>query len=188
MEIKGIVLILIGAGITSALQFLNTVLTKKSERNLKHSDHLKLLASEIEDLTRHCIVSHQVLNAMDLEKGRPSGFHFEKMKIMESSILFSADTFLFIDSKYTRHLNRLKLEIRNINIEIDYVLKYQQKPNIDIQKLKEYIDYLNSKMEFSIDNLPRRLSELINIDRTFRNRIKVYKEESEGRPKTIIYE
>ncbi len=188
MELEKIIFILVGVVVTTAFQFISTLLTKTSDKTLKHKGQLKLLLSELEDLIRHCIANLQVLRSMDLEKGIPSDLHFEKMKVMESSVLFSADTFLIINSQYTRYVNRIKLEIRNINLEIDYLLTYKRKANFELPILEKYIGYLVSKMEITINNLPQRLAELTDIDETVLERIKNHKEENEKTARTIIYE
>ncbi|RZK53844.1 MAG: hypothetical protein EOO87_11930, partial [Pedobacter sp.] len=81
------------------------------------------------------------------------------MKIVtDSSILFSTDTYAFISSKYTKHINRLRLNIRNINLEIDKIINYMRQDNFESKKLGDYIDYLIKKFELSIGkNLPERL-------------------------------
>ena len=108
------------------------------------------------------------------------------MKIMESSLIFSQETFNVIDSKFTRHINRLKLEIRNINIEIDYVIKYRQSTDFQLPVFKEYFEYLLLKTNTIVNNLPSRLAELIKVDDQILERIEQYKHES--RVKTIIYD
>jgi hypothetical protein len=185
---KETLLILLGVVLTSLFQFLTAFITKRSDKRLNHSDQLKLLASEIEDLTRHCAANLHVLKAIDLGKGIPSGIHFEKMKILESSILFAPDTYSIINSKYTRHINRLKLEIRNINAEVQYVINYRKQQHIDTKVFAVYLDYLISKMEFTIDNLPARLADLIKLDHDTLARIKQYKKDDEKIVRKIIYE
>lgn len=183
-----ILLVLAGVVFTSAFQFLSFLLTKSSDKKLRHKDQLKLLSGELEDLIRHCIANLSVLKSMNTEEGVPSNLHFEKMKIMESSILFSADTYLMIDSKFTRYIHRLKTEIRNINLEIDSVLAYKKKEVVNPLTLKKYIDYLISKMETTINNLPGRLNELSNIEYTVLERIDEQKKENNKTIRMIIYE
>ena len=104
-----VLLVLATVVITTAGQFVTALITRSSERKLKHKDQLKLLLGELEDLIRHCIANLAVLESMKIEEGVPSSMHFEKMKVMESSILFASDTYLFIDTKYTRYIHRLKM-------------------------------------------------------------------------------
>tara|TARA_R110002049_G_scaffold295535_3_gene482965 strand:- start:4218 stop:4784 length:567 start_codon:yes stop_codon:yes gene_type:complete len=188
MEGEKIILILIGVAITTVIQFLSAFLTKKADKKLKHTDQLKLLSSELEDLIRHCIANLNVLKSINLNKGIPSNLHFEKMKVMETSILFSPDTYSFISSNHTRYINRIKLEIRNINLEIDYIIKYKQSSNFTVVNFQQYIDYLISKMEVTIKNLPYRLSELTNNKDTFLKIIKSTKSNNKKIAKDIIYE
>ena len=182
-----VLLIVVGVVITTIFQFFSVLLIKYSEKKLKHKDQLKLLSGELEDLIRHCVANLSILESMKMEEGMPSNMHFEKMKIMESSILFSSDTYFLIDSKYTRYIHRLRIEIRNINLEIDSVIAYKKTeiPNKDI--LKKYVDYLISKMKTTINNLPNRLSELMIIDKTVLERINKQKEEAKH-TRQIFYE
>lgn len=188
MDKEKIILVFLGVFITTIFQLLSIYLTKKSDKSLKHTEQLKLLTSELEDLIRHCIANLQVLRSIEIEKGIPSMLHFEKLKVMESSLLFSQDTFVFINSKYTRYINRLKLEIRNINLEIDYVIKYSQNDNFNLEIFKQYVDYLIFKMDVTVTNLPDRLSELMKIEKETLNRILEHKDENEKKSRLIIYE
>lgn len=183
-----IILILVGAVLTTAFQFLSALLTKTSDKKLKHKDQIKLLSSELEDLIRHCIANLEVLKSIDLDKGIPSDMHFEKMKVMESSILFSSDTYIHIESKYTRYIHRLKIEIRNINLEIDSVLQFKKKADFDIKTLKSYIDYLVLKMQATVNNLPNRLADLTDMDESVLERINIHKEENKNSVRRIVYE
>lgn len=189
MESEKIILILLGVALTTIIQFLSTLITNKTDKKLKHTDQLKLLSSELEDLTRHCIANLNVLKSIDLSKGIPSSLHFEKMKVMETSILFSENTYTFISSKHTRYINRIKLEIRNINLEIDYLIKYTNSNKFSKDRLKQYIDYLTTKMEVTSNNLPYRLSELTSDGENFLKIIKKNnKDIKKETSKVIIYE
>jgi len=180
-------LILLGIVLTSVFQFLTALVIKKSDKKLKHAEQLKLLTGEIEDLTRHCVANLVVLKSIDLDKGIPSDLHFEKMKIMDTSLIFSSDTYSFIDSKYTGYINRLKLEIRNINIEIESVIRYKKNNVVDKKILKDHLDYLFAKMNFTINNLPDRLSEFGVLDKKILERITAHKEDNQHKERIIIY-
>lgn len=186
MDTEKILLVFIGILISTAFQLISNYVTKKSDKSIKHTEQLKLLASELEDLIRHCIANSDVLKSIDFNNGIPSMLHFEKMKVMESSLIFSQETFNVIDSKFTRHINRLKLEVRNINIEIDYLIKYRQSNNFQLLIFKEYFEYILQKTNFIKDNLPKRLGELIKVDDQILERIETYKHEV--RVTKIIYD
>ncbi|MGY6521499.1 MAG: hypothetical protein ACXIUD_07215 [Mongoliitalea sp.] len=186
MDTEKILLVFLGILISSVFQLISSYVTKKTDKSLKHTEQLKLLTSELEDLIRHCIANLEVLQAIDFEKGVPSMLHFEKMKVMESSLIFSQETFNVIDSKFTRHINRLKLEIRNINIEIDHLIKYRQSDGFQLPIFKEYFEYILQKTNFIKDNLPKRLGELIKVDDQILKRIEQYKHES--RITKIVYD
>lgn len=186
--VEKVVLILAGVLLTTLFQFVSSLLTRRSDKSLKHKDQLKLLSSELEDLTRHCIANLQVLKSFDLSKGIPSSLHLQKMKIMESSILFSPDTFQIISSDYTRFINRLRLEIRNINLEIDYLLNYKQRQDFKPEVFQQYTDYLVSKMETTITMLPERLRDLTVVNEAIVDRIKAHKEENAKTLRKIIYD
>ncbi|UJP64896.1 hypothetical protein [Mongoliitalea daihaiensis] len=186
MDSEKILLVFLGIFISTVFQLISSYFTKKTDKSLKHTEQLKLLTSELEDLIRHCIANQEVLHAINFEKGVPSMLHFEKMKVMESSLIFSQETFNVIDSKFTRHINRLKLEIRNINLEIDYVIKYRQGDDFQLPVFKEYFEYLLLKTNTIVKNLPSRLGELIKVDDQILKRIEQYRHES--RVKTIIYD
>lgn len=181
-------LILAGVVITSLFQYFSLRLTKSSDKKLQHKDQLKLLSGELEDLIRHCIANRAVLNSIELNLGMPSDMHFQKLKIMESSLLFSPETYQLIDSKYTRYIHRIKMEIRNINVEIDAVIVFKSKPNPDIEILQQYIDYLVIKMQSTIDQLPKRLNEETIIDAAVLDRINQCKSVVETEKRKIIYE
>lgn len=160
-----VIAIIFTAIATSAGQYASVFWIRKKEKKLKHKRQLKLLISEMEDLMRHCHINLAILKFIDLEKGKPSDLHFEKMRIVtDSSILFSNDTFAFIKSKYTNHINRLRLNIRNINLEIDKIIQTLHQSNYDAELLRHYIDYLMKKFEISVDkNLPDRLATLKGV-------------------------
>ncbi|WP_113653858.1 hypothetical protein [Pedobacter namyangjuensis] len=187
-----VVAVILTAIATSAGQYAVVFWIRKKEKKLKHKRQLKLLISEIEDLMRHCYINLAILKIIDLEKGKPSDLHFEKMKIItDSSILFSTDTFTFISSKYTKHINRLRLNIRNINLEIDKILSYIHKDDFDSKKLGDYINYLIKKFELSLDrNLPERIATLkkAKIDVVKKEAKDIHEKDLESVVNIILYD
>jgi hypothetical protein len=144
---------------------LRKYLMSSINKGLSHKQRFELIVMELSDLLRHCVANLAVLKSINFEKGIPSIMHFEKMKIPDSAIILSKDSLLIIDKKYTGNISKLKLEIRNINIEIDGLLKYRQKEKFDLNFFKDYIDYLIQKHQITIEiNLPNAFRSLIKED------------------------
>lgn len=161
--------------------YLLRLLYQRYTKKLNSKDQFALLTSELSDLQRHCSANLKVLNEMKLSEGIPSRIHFEKLKIMESTILFSPKVYINISSKHISKIHRTRLEVRNINIEVDYVLSLLKSKTISKKLLTEYIDYLKGKNEHVVMKIKMRLENL-----------KTGKEESENSnlplPPKIIYE
>ncbi|WP_298534961.1 hypothetical protein [uncultured Algibacter sp.] len=113
----------------------------------KKGNELKLLNSEIEDIQRHCKANIKVLDIISFDNGKlPSSMHFKKLKVYESSILFSPEMYRSIKVKIAKDLYRFKTEIRNVNIEIDTLLDYlNNNHKIEIAVVEEYIEYIKGK-------------------------------------------
>ena len=191
--------------VTVLLTLLSTLLSAKLNRSIMAGRELKRLIEELADMKRHCYANDEILKQIDLSQGLPSAMHFEKMKIPESSILFSSETFRTIYMKHSRQVYELRLIVRNINIELEETVKYIATDRCKQSVVKEYIDYIKAKTGYIIVRIQEE-SELLEADNSYRfrlwmtkatsrvtgllvatNRRTVEKKSEAQRPKHVVY-
>lgn len=109
-----------GAFLAIITQVVSQWLTKRVETSARQKKEIALLKGEISDIWRHCTANLEIVENIDLERGAPLRIHLEKMKVYESSIIFSENTYRAIHERYAQEIFRLRLMIRNINLEIEF--------------------------------------------------------------------
>lgn len=174
---------------TSAATFVLGLLTKILTDQSSAEKELRQLIAELWDIQRHCNENAKVLDHIDLSKGIPSNMYFERMKIPESSILFSAETFRRIQVDYAQLLYRVRLIVRNINIELAELIHYAETSDCSREILEQHILFSKQKAEWinkKIDLWNNKLNERVN---TSLERDTQWDEDvSKPRPKHIIYD
>lgn len=98
----------------------------------------------MEDLLRHFKINLDIYDMMDLSRGKPSSAHFSKCKIDESSLIFNVDTYKSIKPKYLPMFNKVILNYRNGNLEIDAICSYLKNSGdkYDLKVMKQYVDIM----------------------------------------------
>lgn len=81
----------------------------------------------MEDLLRHFKANLAVYDMIELDKGKPSSVYFSKCKIDETCLVFNVDTYKSIKPAYLPMFNRLRLNYRNGNLEMDAICEYLKK-------------------------------------------------------------
>lgn len=84
----------------------------------------KYLVCELEDIVRHLGANITVLEAIAKDGKIPAPMHINKLKIPETSAIFSIETLKLADFRYSSRLYDLRLKLRNLNIEIDDLLAF----------------------------------------------------------------
>ena len=172
--------LLISAFVGAFLAFLSTSISQWVQRRIRIGIEQKLVVSELMDIRRHCLSNLDAMNRIDLDHGIPSAIHFHKIKIIESSILFSPETFRNINVTHSLLIYRLRIVINNLNIDADAVIHYLNKDEVDQNVLQGYIDYMKEKLAYTSDRLAY---ELDNISSRSKPKYKGHK-----RPKYIVYD
>ncbi len=182
--IEKIVPAIITAG-TAVLGILIGIFIKpRVDFYLSSRRELRLLISEFEDMIRHINANIEVLDQIDLSMGIPAIIHLEKMKIPESSIIFSSDTYRNIYNKHSRLIYELRLIVRNINIEIDstvFLLQKEETYNKKVRIAYEYLKYIEFKMNYAASKIHSEKEKLL------KKRLKNNTSPTPKRPLKIIY-
>lgn len=177
--------LLISAFVGAFLAFLSTSISQWVQRRIRIGIEQKLVVSELMDIRRHCLSNLDAMNRIDLDHGIPSAIHFHKIKIIESSILFSPETFRNINVTHSLLIYRLRIVINNLNIDANAVIHYLNKDEVDQNVLQEYIDYMKDKLAYTSDRLAY---ELDNINSKPKPKKPKYKYKGHKRPKYIVYD
>lgn len=177
----------LGSLLTIIFQFLVARFDRKSDRQITERDKLELLVGELADLARHFTANKEVLRCIDIKKGNPSNQHFTKLKVIDTALILSPTTFLSINPYYSIYLNKIKLEIRNINLDIDEAILYKASSTMQLPQLAKHITYLKEKMENAVLNLPRDIYN--HLDSSYELKIKIDRAivEATGDRKIIYY-
>jgi hypothetical protein len=146
MDIKLVISAVLGATLAVISTSISTWLSKKDLSKVE----LQLLLAEIGDIKRHCEANLRILKEMDLDNGIPALFHFKKLLIFESAILFSTESIRQVNYKYARSISEIKVIARNINIEIEDLISYLKKETHCQSYIEDHIAFLIGKMEFAI--------------------------------------
>lgn len=182
--IEKIVPAIITAGATVLGIFIGIFIKPRVDFYLSSRRDLRLLISEFEDMIRHIKANIEVLNQIDLKKGIPAIMHLEKMKIPESSIIFSSDTYRNIHNKHSRLIYELRLIVRNINIEIDSTVFFLQKEETSRKKVRityAYLEYFKFKMNYAASKIDSEKEKL------HKKRMKNNTSPAPKRPLNIVY-
>lgn len=174
----------ISAFIGGIIAFLAANFTKwlglMIERFVRIKKEQRLLIAELTDIKRHFFANLEILNNIDLNCGIPSSIHFIKMRVNETSLILSPETFRNIHSDYSMLIYRLRTIIVNSNIELDGIVNYIKKDQVDISVLQRYISYIKDKMAYVTSRLTYELDNLKKDEKPAYTGNK--------RPKKIIYE
>ena len=171
---------IISAFVGALLALFSRSISLWIQRRIRMVTEQKLVFSELKDVRRHCLSNLDALNRMDLDHGIPSAIHFHKIKILESSILFSPETFRNINVRHSLLIYRLRIVVNNINIDADSIISYLNKDNINKNVLKAYIDYMKEKLAYASDRLQYELDHINSKEKP--------KYEGNKRPKYIVYD
>lgn len=150
------------------------------QRRIRIAIERRLLLAELMDVCRHCLSNLDALNRIDLDRGIPSVVHFHKIKIIDSSILFSSETYRNINTAHSSLIYRLRVVVNNLNIEAATIIAYLGKEMVDREVLQTYIEYMQEKLAYTNDRLAY---ELENLDRKVKSNF-----QGHNRPKHIVYE
>ncbi|MEL7399671.1 MAG: hypothetical protein AAFN68_03755 [Pseudomonadota bacterium] len=135
-------------GALSALAWnaLSGRISLEVKKKFEEENELEALVSELKDIGRHCSANVVVIRNIDMTKGIPMNMHLEKLKMPSTSMISSLDTYRIINSSHTELIHRMKLRIRNINIEIDGLILYINYNNLEVDVIRRYINYIEEKM------------------------------------------
>jgi hypothetical protein len=97
------------------------------------------LKGVMEDLLRHFKMNQTVCHAIDLDTGIPSSIHFRRMKVDDNSLVFDLETHKNIRKEYFHHFNRLRLNYRNSNIDLEAACNYLDREDYDKAVMKNYL-------------------------------------------------
>ncbi|WP_147277061.1 hypothetical protein [Runella aurantiaca] len=114
----------------------------------------KRIIDELRDIYRHfdrnSEVITKIIQTIETVNGKLSPIHIQKLKVIETStLLFQTDTLRNIDSRYVHFLSRLKIGLRNANIEADGVIAFLEGESYNVATMKEYLTLLQNR---SIDH------------------------------------
>ena len=124
------------AGVTSALYTYFTYKSQKdTERNtslLNMSEQRRLLAEMMRHLYRNMVVSYSIevkMKAKDF-KVYPSEEHLKKMQVVLGDIHLNL---FYRSDRDHREMNKLYMELRNYNLELDVICDHFRNPDVDIE-------------------------------------------------------
>lgn len=149
------------------------------QRRMRIGIERKLVLAELMDIRRHCLSNLDALSRIDLELGVPSVIHFHKLKIIDSSVLFSSETFRNINTAHSPLIYRLRIVVHNLNVEADAIIDYLTKGNIDRVVLQGYLNYIQEKLAYTNDRLGYELEHMGSRSKP--------KYQGFKRPKHIVY-
>lgn len=119
------------------------------------------LLKELDDIHRHLGANLKVMGYIEEDGQVPAPMHINKLKIPESSAIFSIETLKLADFKYSSRLYDLRLKLRNLNLEIDDILVFSD-PKYVAKDFFELIRYHKQKTELVAIILKEELSVLTN--------------------------
>jgi hypothetical protein len=132
---------------------------KHVDRKAVEKQSLYVFDKESQDIYRHITRNIDVLNAI-IESIKdntiPSIMHFEKLKINESSFIFSQDFLSQISYDKIDILERLRVQLRNRNIESENTIKYIKSGRYSYYTLKEYLKY-------SLETNKKQLEDIVTL-------------------------
>ncbi len=82
------------------------------------------------------------------------------MTIPDDSIIFSAQTFRAIKPNYAKLIYRIKLLIRNYNIDVQEVIEYIISGDCEIEILQQYNQYIIEKNMFTSERIKQMVIDL----------------------------
>ena len=134
---------------------------KETERNtgkLNKSEQHRLLSEMTRHLYRNFVVSYSIGVKMIAKNFTvyPSEEHIKKMKVELGDI--HLNLFYRFDNEH-EEMNKLYMELRNYNIELDIICNHFQNPDIEIRtKIRDL-----HTMYFKCNYLTERITEIINL-------------------------
>ncbi|MCH5312646.1 MAG: hypothetical protein J1E57_11960 [Prevotella sp.] len=148
------------AGITSAIYaYLTYKSQKDTELNtsrLNPDEQRLLLIGMLRHLYRNFVISYSINVKMKAKDFMvyPSEEHLKKMQVVLTDI--HLNLFYRSDEKY-HDMNKLYMELRNYNMELDVICNHFRNPDIDIETKKRDLRTLC----FKCDYLTKRITNLI---------------------------
>lgn len=119
-----------------------------AEKRKKEDNERELILEELKDLERHFNANRIVLATM-VERNRartslemPAPMHLRQLQIPEDYFILRKETLHGLHSKYTRHVSRLNVVLRNRNIEAEHLYEVLNQPNVqwrDVQPIMTYM-------------------------------------------------
>lgn len=154
MRLELIVSIIVGLFSGSAAgAIIASKLQAKERKRLKVADSEEMLAffrAECYDLVRHYEANLKILLKIDTESGKPSKMHLEKMKVGNNTALLFNENTKKINIGHTGTLHRIRLVIRNIDIEINCILDFLDSPQYNSDTMNEYLEYVINKHYYAV--------------------------------------
>ena len=114
------------------------------QRHLQKRNETQYLLQELRDIKRHLGQNIRVMDRIIGAAYFPAPMHIQKLKIPETSAIFSIDTLKLADFKNSSRLYELRLKFRNLNLEIDDCLKYCDE-NFSYHEFAAFIKYHRMK-------------------------------------------
>lgn len=119
-----------------------------AEKTKKENNERDLILEELKDLERH-FNSNRIVLATMIERNRartslemPAPMHVRQLQIPEDYFILRKETLHGLHSKYTRHVSKLNVVLRNRNIEAEHLYEALNKPNVhwkDVQPIMTYM-------------------------------------------------
>jgi hypothetical protein len=162
VDLKIIVSALVG--VTAA--FLYSTISEWVRNSLKRKKEVTLILAELDAIYKHILSNLNIIESIDLKMGVPHRMHFEKMKIHQNSILFSSETFRMMSSKHGMLIYRLKLILRNIDIEAQAIVDYIDGKDYDVETMNQYLDYFKRRLEKRLKNNLHRIKNSLTKHKT----------------------
>lgn len=134
-------------------------LTEENTSRLSLSEQRRLLADMIRHLYRNMVVSYTIKVKMEALKfgAYPSEEHLMKLMVNLNDIHLNL---FYRNDKEHRMMNKLYMELRNYNIEIDVICQHFKDPTIDDETKKRDLDTLCFKCHYLTGSLVDALGRI----------------------------
>lgn len=133
--------------------------TEQNTSRLSMSEQRRLLADMIRHLYRNMVVSYSIkVKMLALKFGAyPSEEHLKKLKVNLNDIHLNL---FYRNDKEHRMMDKLYMELRNYNIEIDVICQHFKNPTIDGETKKRDLDTLCFKCYYLTGSLVDALGKI----------------------------
>ena len=133
------------------------------QRNISSWQIKKRVCNEIYEIIRHFSTNREFLK--EIKENNPNEvlayFHFEKMKISNKSLFFDDEVIKHYPLKWDADFRQIALFLRNNDIELDYIIDYLKKGDVDVDRYNLLIDYYLNKLDMVILNLHGKICEIL---------------------------